>query len=348
MPYIVFIGLLIWCFVVLVQNLKSVAVNIVSDFWFVVFGIIIAGLYYHLSQRTRLWKFFGISSSQRFVIYLSRIRVRLRGAIGIDNKNRRYQGNTITLGEIKSANEFRRIFNYPLPAFSDNPDPLSKFLISDIEVQILPSPLKQKDIEKTSPFIALGSPAYNIASTYIEKCLHSQVKFRLGRETLPSESPNTPIIRPQSDTSGEVFAREDWLSLTNSISEGTASIADISPEPNRTIIQPDIATAIIVSGLPDPITDLNYGFIERIVDHEQNRCYFYVAGITEFGTSGAAYYLAKHWKELSEKYDDPYQSFFRVLRLTPDDHTNAQVIFENSGYGIHREEQIETPQQGED
>jgi hypothetical protein len=110
---------------------------------------------------------------------------------------------------------------------------------------------------------------------------------------------------------------------------GTADVSRVndvdSSKPKALGIEKNIKSAIIVRGL-EPITDKHFGFVERIVDHEQQKCIFYVAGITEFGTAGAAYYLVNHWRELYEQYGDK-KSFLKVLRLSPDNYKNAQVIF---------------------
>ena len=160
--------------------LKSIAVNIISNFLFLLILITIGWLLYVLTRRSRLLRFYGINVSRRMVVYLSNLRIMLGGAIGVDDRLRAYQGSAVAFGEMLAANQFRDLFNYLLPSLSDKPGVLSKLLISDVQLQLLASPLEQRQLEHSSSFISLGSPAYNVASGFIETALHSRTQFQLG------------------------------------------------------------------------------------------------------------------------------------------------------------------------
>lgn len=81
---------------------------------------------------------------------------------------------------------------------------------------------------------------------------------------------------------------------------------------------------ISVKNLPT-IHDTKNGFIQRIV--EEKRSYFYVAGLSERGTVGAATYLAKNWKDIYKKYSDK-KSFIIMLRFPTDNLDNWTIDFE--------------------
>jgi hypothetical protein len=52
----------------------------------------------------------------------------------------------------------------------------------------------------------------------------------------------------------------------------------------------------------------NHGFLERIVDKENKRSFFYTAGLSEIGTVGSLFYLSTHWEILYKEFgkDKPF------------------------------------------
>ncbi len=52
----------------------------------------------------------------------------------------------------------------------------------------------------------------------------------------------------------------------------------------------------------------SHGFLERIIDIENNRSFFYAAGLSEIGTIGSIHYLSTHWENLYKEYrkDKPF------------------------------------------
>lgn len=284
--------------------------NIISDFLSLLIPVVLGSVFLVITRRTKLLEFFGARKSRRMVIYLSNLRIVRGGAVGIDNRRRSYQGAATTFLEMAVANRFRDVFNYPIPSLSDKPGLLSKLLISDVQVQLIHSPLHEGELERSSPFITLGSPAYNIASSFVEKKLHSQAKFRLGRDCM------------QSEVESSTGAGLDWLVGAHM---GTSSTI-VLEEAGQDAELGDMSPAIMVEGVP-PLTGETYGFVERVVDHEQDRFVFYAAGISEFATAGAANFLMTEWRRLQQKHpkDTP---FLVVLRFETNDYKRWSIVFE--------------------
>jgi hypothetical protein len=86
--------------------------------------------------------------------------------------------------------------------------------------------------------------------------------------------------------------------------------------------------AIQVQNVPN-MSNTSNGFIQRIVSNSDDckRSLFYVAGLSEKGTIGAANYLLKNWKILSKKYRN-YESFLIVLTFPTDNLDNFSITLE--------------------
>ena len=54
--------------------------------------------------------------------------------------------------------------------------------------------------------------------------------------------------------------------------------------------------------------DTSHGFLERIIDLDNKRSFFYAAGLSEIGTLGSLLYLSTHWEILYREYgkDKPF------------------------------------------
>lgn len=77
-------------------------------------------------------------------------------------------------------------------------------------------------------------------------------------------------------------------------------MSEIIETNNNSIVKfVDDNAAIQITGIPI-INDPQNGFIQRIVKNQNGvqRSLFYVAGLTELGTIGAANYLVNNWKYL--------------------------------------------------
>lgn len=335
------------------MSLDNITGNIISDFLVLLIGLILGWLILTFSRR-KLLTFYGVHESRRMIIYLSNLRVVRGGAVGIDGRLRSYEGAATAFLEMLGANRFRDLFNFLLPTLSESPGFLSKLLISDVQVQLAHSPLREGELERSFPFIALGSPAYNVASRFVEEQLHSRARFRLGRSRVKpaTEFPKVTMLSV-SDTSGEAFTSprppsgspmeldldvsrgaashvptgsgEDIVDFVKHTSMGTPSNVELV-ESGQDDESEEIPTAIQIDGVPD-ITDTMCGFVERIVDIKGDRFVFYVAGISELATAGAAHFLRKKWSYLRRKYpkDTP---FLVVLRFDANTYKKWNIVFE--------------------
>jgi len=312
---------------------NQIFVNILSDIIFLLILIAFGWLLFLVTQRFKLLRFFGIEKTRRIVIYLSNLRVTPYGAIGVDGKKRSYEGSAGAFGEIHVANRFRNLFNYILPSLSNNPGVLSKLLISDVKVQILQSPLNQGELETSASFVTLGTPAYNVASGFVENHPNSQAQFELGVSSKnKSSKPNkdgfvilptthsttieatvTEVISPSPSGTASAYQDAPLVPSASGMVAKEQSLADREPEIN-------------VDGI-HPITDTTYGFVERIRDNDTNRNIFYVAGLSELSTTGAADYLIENWRELQNKYGYE-KNFIVMLRFEPTDYKKWTIAFE--------------------
>jgi len=157
--------------------------NVASDFITLVILVLIGWLIYSFSHRSPLLKFFGIKKTKKIVLYLSHLRIRAGqncGAVGVDDVVRSFQESALPLYETRLIAIFQRLFNFVIPGISSQPGFLKWLLISDVEVEVLPSPLNIDDVERQTTFIAIGSPGYNIASTKVENIFRSLGRFTRG------------------------------------------------------------------------------------------------------------------------------------------------------------------------
>ncbi len=235
------------------------------------------------------------------------------------------------------------MFNYFLPSLSETPNILSKLLISDVVTQIQHSPAVQQQVEQSASFVTLGSPAYNNASKFAEECLHSKARFNLGQAP-PSQTEVPPTLysplgafhsnpSPSPMTGAPQFQDPAHLSVAGSADAAPgylpSAIISSASESHTTLLvgQGTKATNIDVEGVPNlDLSDGTYGFVERIVDHASNRSVFYVAGISELSTVGAAYYLMSEWANLHREYGDA-RSFLIVLQFNPNDYNRWNIAF---------------------
>jgi len=311
---------------------NDILVNIISDTIFLVILIILGWLFYNVTKRSKLLRFFGIEKSRRIVIYLSNLRIPSFSAKGIDGRKRSYEGSAGAFGEIHIATRFRDLFNYILPSLSDNPGILSKILISDVKIHLIQSPLKNREIENIATFIAFGTPAFNIASGVIEDRFKSQAHFELGVSTKKGDTKSKDVGHTVYPTTHSASVEDSSVTLSPSAS-GTASVyqetylrsstsGDAAKEPNLDE-RPD---SIVVANLP-PITDPTYGFVERLRDSEKLRNIFYIAGLSELSTVGAANFLMTNWQALQRKYGYETQ-FLIMLNFDPTDYQKGTIVFE--------------------
>jgi hypothetical protein len=87
-------------------------------------------------------------------------------------------------------------------------------------------------------------------------------------------------------------------------------------------------TEIDIDNIPI-ITFIDAGFIQRIIKNTNGiqKSAFYVAGLSERGTVGAANYLAKNWKQLNKKFKND-ESFIVLLRFPSSNIDEFSLIIE--------------------
>lgn len=156
---------------------NNILIGVIANFIFFALTLLIGWSIYLVARRRRLLKFFGCTKIKKIVIYLSNIHVAPGGSIGPDNLPRRYSGTTVTFGETFQASLFQSLFNYLIPSLANQPGILKYLLVSDVQINIFPSPLNIDDIDKNSTIITFGSPGYNIVSSWAEQNLNLPIKF---------------------------------------------------------------------------------------------------------------------------------------------------------------------------
>jgi hypothetical protein len=240
-----------------------------------------------------------------------------------------YEGTAVDHSEIQSANNFRILFNYLIPDFSEVSKLIGKLLFSDVSVQISSAPLHYSNFNSQETIISLGSPAYNSCSSYIESLDNCVVNFEFGSLKLSDIDPMDvpPMSYSDSDAStykypnksGSASYSDSGMGNSDFLLNpaGTASYFNNqhtnSKNVNIATKKDNINSAIIIPGIPR-FEDTRYGFIERIINPQNGQCFFYVAGLSTFSTSNAALYLVKHWKDLSKKFT-ANQSFIVLLKF---------------------------------
>jgi len=249
---------------------ESILSGVLANLAFLIILIAFAWIIFISTKRRTLYGFFNIKSSQRLVLYLSNLRIIKGGTIGIDNKTRNYEGTAVTFYEYLVSDTFRRIFYYPIQPLIEQPGILKRILFSDVNVQILKSPLEKSEIDNNASIISIGSPGYNAVSKYIEEDLNSNCRFD-----------------------------KDYVHIS-------------------------------IKGIPS-ISDPTQAFIERIIDSNNNRSVFYVAGISEAGTTGAMHILTMEWNRLRKKYgnDKPFVIVVKVYPpYMPTEKLKWTIVFE--------------------
>lgn len=151
--------------------------NVASEFIALGLIILVGWVIYHFTTRSPLLTFFNIRRSKRIALYLSRLRILEGGAVGIDNVPRSFRASAIPLYEADLIPVFQRLFNFIIPGVDSLPGFLKRVLISDVDVEILCSPLTEDEVERNTTFIAIGSPGYNAASRRAENSFRSPAKF---------------------------------------------------------------------------------------------------------------------------------------------------------------------------
>ena len=158
-------------------NWSDFWINVIADIFILGVSALVGWAYVFLRRRPLL-HFFGVSKSRKIVVYISSLSVKPGGAYDSGGVRRSYQGMVLSYGEVRVANELRDLFNYPFPSLGDRKGILNKLFLSDVKVQIIPSPSDTSQLESSATLITLGSSGYNSASHFLEKAYGSQTRFQ--------------------------------------------------------------------------------------------------------------------------------------------------------------------------
>lgn len=300
------------------MTFSGVVENVLSDFVFAFIAFVIGYLWIVISRRKQLQKFFGIKSSKRLVIYLSNIRVHRFGSIGVSDDRFSYQGSAVAYGEILGANQLRELQSFLIPSIANPQETVKNILFVDVEIQIHLSPLEEENLEKDAPIISLGAPAYNNASGYIQKMKPYSAKFRNGILVEKNEN--------DSDNDIPSLFTTDTVTSGSTTSVGGTIDSFQNPINEKQSLYKLIPSAILIDDIPN-ITDTRYGFVQRLFDNKSNQYLFYVAGLSEMSTTGAALYLKSEWNSLFKKFSND-KEFLVLLRFDNSDFTQWTIVFD--------------------
>lgn len=154
-------------------------------------------------------------------------------------------------------------------------------------------------------------PSLGESPSFLSKIVFADIKVSI----IPS-----PLLAPEIESSSSIIS-------FGSPGYNLAS-ADIENNHNSVVRFVNDNCAIQVQGVPIMANPLN-GFIQRIVSNStgNKRNLFYVAGLAENGTIGAANYLLKNWKNLNKRYKKD-ESFIIVLTFPTDNLDNYSIVLD--------------------
>jgi len=108
--------------------------NVASEFIAIAIIVLVSWTAYRFTQRRALLRFFHCVGTKRVVLYLSNLKIRTGGAIGVDEQPRSFGETAIPLSEVNIIPWFQRLFNFLVPGLSSQPGIFRWLLISDVTV----------------------------------------------------------------------------------------------------------------------------------------------------------------------------------------------------------------------
>jgi hypothetical protein len=178
-------------------------VGILSSLAFL-FLLMLLGSGLLLWKRRRLLGLFQVSKNRGLTILLARIEVRQWGSGGFDGHPRSFSGPTVAAGEAAAASALANVFEYLIPGLENQPGLLKTLFTRDVDVAVEPSPMTLAEIPNGRTIVAVGSPAFNIASHWVQlaqstHCFRwKQLFASIGR----SSTDNRPSPRHGSSVMG--------------------------------------------------------------------------------------------------------------------------------------------------
>lgn len=311
----------------------NVLINLLSDFVFVMLGLLVFWLINLFTSRIRLLKFFGIAKSKRIAIYISNLQVIKGGSTGIDGRGYSYQGTAVAYEEFNAANHLRSLFNYILPTQVDKPNFLDKLLITDIAVEVAASPLERSAIEKDATIISVGLPPYNLVSRFLQDSWRFPGEFDyedLDESEETSTNDEYQTIVPSGiafDMAGAASGTAVLKSISTSGSTIPSEVVNTSAAGFTHGVAPSSSTPVIKIDGSKPYSDTLIGFVQRKFDADNNRNVFYIGGLSEHSTAGCVYYLRNNWKRIADKYKD-MASFLVLLKINEKNNHLYEIVDE--------------------
>lgn len=324
--------------------LCDIGTNLLSD---LIFSILVFGFFFViflLTKRRKLLKFFGIEKSKKLTIFTSNLIVEKYGSSGNDRVRYSFQGTAIPNEESKAATQLQNLFNYFLPSQAEKPGFLSKLLISDVDVKVYPSPVEENMVEQNVSIISLGFPPYNSISRFIETSLNPSGRLDyipavtdLNIHDPINNSPENIGVIPSGIAAGTVIPTGVGLTSASVVPSGiaggtvTASYTGVTsgssvPLSNDSEENP-IQSVIRVPNVL-PFSDPSVGFVQKIIDTQNKRYFFYIAGLSENSTAGSAYFLANNWENLNKTYGSE-ASFYVLLKVSNTNNRISQIILKS-------------------
>lgn len=279
--------------------------NILANFIYSLVIFVFTFLAYLLLNHRKLLKFFGIERTKRLVIFTSNLQIVRNGSKGKKGQTYSFQGTAIPNEESKAASRLQTLFNYFLPSQGEKPGLISKILISDVDVKIYPSPKEFEIFEQSASIISLGLPAYNSISQYIEENFELKAKSSYQQRSI-------------------LNIDNDYLTTSTAYSYEVTSPSTVHETENN---DECLKIPVIKTDKNSSFTKTSIGFIQKVVDDENQRSIFFIAGLSENSTAGCVFFLVSKWKELNKKYGCK-QPFYIILRVSRSNNHEWQILEE--------------------
>jgi hypothetical protein len=151
------------------SNAESVALGILGNVLTVLVLFALGYVMFYASRRAKLVKFFHLRKNRAITLYTSSLNVLSGGSHGVDGVPRSYQGPAIPTMESLVIADFQRTFASVAPSKLEASGYLSHLRFTDISCAAEPSPSSLAQVVRDRTLLTIGSPAYNVASLFVER-----------------------------------------------------------------------------------------------------------------------------------------------------------------------------------
>jgi hypothetical protein len=159
--------------------MASLVWGVIANLATVVLLAVVVGAIHWLTHRRQVKRFLHVNKGG-VNVYASRIVVVSGGAVGADGVTRSFAGSTVSETEFLSIVRIEDFLSSLRPASEFVSSSLSRFRVSwrDTSVNVRLAPVDETGIDRSSTLITLGSPAYNIVSTVIQRDYPRLARFQ--------------------------------------------------------------------------------------------------------------------------------------------------------------------------